>query len=121
MTTTLDADIPLDFNDDIGNDILPQDQDENVYIDHLPSTDAGDLAFEIEETTKYGGTQGNIVISGHVLLNQCGTLLTRKKHQIKGSSRHNYFLQRICATTIGESIPLMYPEGIYSLRFIGRW
>ena len=109
----MDADIPLDFNDDIGDGDLPQDDNnENNYIDHLPSTYAGNLAFEIEETTKYGGTQGNIVISGHVLLNQCGTLLTRKKHQIKGSSRHNYFLQRICATTIGESIPLMYPEGI---------
>ena len=47
-----------------------------------------------------------------LFLNQCGTCLTRKTHQIKGSSRHNYFLQRICATTVGESIPLMYPEGI---------
>ena len=55
VTTTLDADIPLDFDDDIENDTLPQDEDENVYIDHLPSTDAGDFAFEIEETTKYGG------------------------------------------------------------------
>ena len=67
----MDADLPLDDDDDIGNDTLPQDEDEdeNVYIDHLPSTDAGDFAFEIEETTKYGGTQCNIVISGHVLLN----------------------------------------------------
>ena len=112
VTITFDADIPLDFDNDIGNDNLPQDEDQNIYIDRLPSTDAGDLAFETEETTKYRRTQGNIVISGHVLLNQCGTLLTRKKHQIKVNSRHNYFLQRICATSIGEYILLMYPEGI---------
>ena len=34
----------------------------------------------------------------------------KKKHDIKGSSRHKHFLQRICATSIGTSIPLIYPE-----------
>ena len=61
--------------------------------------------------TEYGGTFGNIRISGHVLLNQCGSLLTRKKYQLKGNSRHRFFLQRLCATSHGSSIPLMYPEG----------
>ena len=46
------------------------------------------------------------------MLNQCGTLLTRKRHKIKGSSKHKLFLQKICATTIASSIPLMYHEAV---------
>ena len=80
-------------------------------LNDVPTTHAGEIANEIEETTKYGGTFGNIRISGHVLLNQCGTLLTRKKYQIKGSSRHRFFLQKMCATSPSTCIPLMYPEG----------
>ena len=80
----------------------------------IPTTNAGEIAYVIEEETRYGGSCDNITISGHVLLNQCGTttLLTRKEHQIKGSSKHNFFLQKIVATSNGSSIPLMYPEGI---------
>ena len=44
-----------------------------VEITHI-----GELASPIEHKSKYGGTFGNIKISSHVLLNQCGTLLTRK-------------------------------------------
>ena len=78
----------------------------------IPTTNAGQVLMEVEEmVTEYGGTFGNIRISGHVILNQVGTLLTRKKYQLKGSSRHRFFLQRLCATAPGSSIPLMYPEG----------
>ena len=38
--------------------------------------------------------------------------MARGKHHIKGSRRHNFFLQKIVATYRGSSIPLMYPEGI---------
>ena len=33
------------------------------------------LAYMVDEETQYGGNFGNIRISEHVLLNQCGTLL----------------------------------------------
>ena len=45
-------------------------------------------------------------------MNQCGTLLTRSKHQIKGSSKHNWFLQKIHSTSVGNSLPLLYPENM---------
>ena len=45
----------------------------------MPFTNAGEFTFNIEEETKDGGTQGDIFISSHVLSNQRGTLLTRKK------------------------------------------
>ena len=88
------------------------DMDTNNHLDYIPTTNAGQVAMEIEEQTKYGGSFSNIKVSGHVLLNQCGTLLTRKKHQIKGSSAHHFFLQRICATKEFTCVPLVYPEGV---------
>ena len=108
FVSTIDPDIDINDTEEIG---LPANSNTS-QCQVCPTTNAGDTAFTIEETTKYGGTSGKIHIAGHVLLNQCGTLLTRKKHQIKGSSRHNYFLQRICATSPGTCIPLMYPEGV---------
>ena len=51
-------------------------------------------------------------VSGHVILNQCGSLLSRPNHEIKGSSKHNYFLQKIHSTSDGKSIPLLYPESM---------
>ena len=108
LTSTADEDIPLltnDVDDNEGNNFLD-------YVESFPTTNAGELAYEVDQQTEYGGTLRDIVVGGATFLNQCGTYLTRKTHQIKGSSRHNYFLQRICATTVGESIPIMYPEGI---------
>jgi hypothetical protein len=51
-------------------------------------------------------------VSGHVILNQCGSLLSRRNHDIRGSSKHKFFLQKIHATSDGESIPLLYPESM---------
>jgi predicted GIY-YIG superfamily endonuclease len=100
----------LDVNDEFEEENqLPED----IFLQGLiPTTNAGDSARTIVEETTYGGSFGKITISGHVILNQCGTLLSRKKHQIKGSSRHHFFLQRIVATNHGSSVPLIYPEGI---------
>ena len=54
--------------------------------------------------------QKSVHISGHAILNQLGTLFSRKNiYEIKGSSKHALFLRQICATTIGKCIPLMYP------------
>ena len=41
-------------------------------------------------------------------MNQCRSLLTLKNFKIKESSKHKYFLQRICTTSIGKSVPLRY-------------
>ena len=107
VMTSNDPDIDL-VNDDVGNK-----NDQNLDLtSNLPTTNAGELALTIVHETTYAGTFGNMIVSGHVLLNQCGTLLTRKKHQIKGSSKHHFFLQKIVATCHGSSVPLMYPEGV---------
>ena len=112
LISSNDPDIEFNVNQDVDRATNPNDYNILDFVSDIPTTNAGEMAYEIEEETEYGGTFGNIKISGHVLLNQCGTLLTRKKHQIKGSSRHNFFIQKIIATCRGSSIPLMYPEGI---------
>ena len=53
-----------------------------------------------------------MTISGHVFMNFVGSLLTRKRHQLKSSSIHKYFLQRLVATSIGKSVSLLYPEAM---------
>ena len=53
-----------------------------------------------------------MIVSCHVLLNQCGALLTRSQHQIRGSSKHKYFVQGIVATSFGKSASLLYPEAM---------
>ena len=50
--------------------------EEYLFLDEIPTTDASDDAFLVNEVTDYGGTLGETVISGHVVLNQCRTLLT---------------------------------------------
>ena len=72
----------------------------------------GDIVFEVDTETEYGGNRNEFKINDSVILNQCGSLLTRKTHELKGSSYHNHFFQRMCATTTGSSIPLLYPEGM---------
>ena len=66
---------------------------------------AGEQAYEVRELQAKGN-----YISGHVLLNQCGSLLTRRNHRIQGYSRQKNFLQRIAATSVGVSHPLLYME-----------
>ena len=116
VLTSLDPDIDFDEGEDIGNNnncraTFDEDDIDNI-VNTLPTTNAGDLAFPIDHETEYSGTFGNIKIAGSAFLNQCGTLLTRKKYQIKGSSRHHFVLQRIVATCDGKCIPLMYLEGV---------
>ena len=90
---------------------------DNNDIEHsiIPTTHAGETDYYIEGETKLGGKFEKLTINGHVLLNQCGALWIRKTHQIKRSSRQNIFLQQLCATSQGSSIPIMYPEGIQFL------
>ena len=99
------------------NDFCIHTDDPDFYDDFdscediIPTTDAGELAYTIKED----GSEISRV-SGHVILNQCGSLLCRSKHQIKGSSKHKFFLQKIHATSPGNSIPLLYPEHMLFLQ-----
>ena len=77
------------------------------------STNTGEFVYEVEgDEDKKKGIMNDITINGHVILNQCGSLLTRKRHMIKGNKKQNYFIQKLCAISTGASIPLMYPEAM---------
>ena len=93
--------IPECEEHEFGNDIEETVEDE-FYI---PTTDAGDQPFQIEKNDDMQQTRG-VNISGHVMLNFVGTVLTRERHLLKPSSIHKYFLQRIVATSIGKSVSL---------------
>lgn len=80
--------------------------------DVIPTTNCGAETYEIEQTTEYGGSSGKYTISGHVILNQCGSLLTRKKHQIKGGTYQKHMLQKIHSTCKGKCVPLHYTEAV---------
>ena len=111
LTLLYDPDIEMDEN-------RRQDTDEynlSYFVNKIPTTNTGELAHCIEEETRCGGTFGNIKISGRILLNQCGTMFTRKKYHIKGRSRHKLSLQKIIATCHGSSIPLIYPGGFFHI------
>ena len=84
LTLPLDADLEREEDENDGGASEREDGDPALdrvdFLNDIPTTNAGQVALEVEETvTEYGGTFGNIRISGHVLLNQCRSLLTRKK------------------------------------------
>eukprot|EP00957_Ditylum_brightwellii_P145193 11058735-Ditylum_brightwellii.AAC.1 len=53
----------------------------------IPCTNDGEFKYEISEDT----VSNQLHISGHIMFNQCGSLLTRKQHELKGSSKHKHF------------------------------
>ena len=112
LTTNFDADIPLDYNDDVGNNRRNKNYKEFLsdIFNQVTTTNAGELAYIVDEGTQYGGNFENIQISGNVFINQLDTLFKLKKQQTRRRSLHDIFLQRICATIHGLSIPLMNPE-----------
>ena len=101
--------IPGDFGSDSDDDILSNKSNQDEF--YIPTSNAGIYPFKIEKNDHISQTRG-INISVHVLLNFVGILLTRKRYQLKSSSIHKYFLQCLVSTTIGNSIPLLYPEGM---------
>ncbi len=87
------------------------EEEQNIdSVPNVPATDAGIYPFEVTEAEESTTALQDLIVTGNVLLNQCGTLLTRNNHQIKGSSRGKLLMQRICATTLGKSVPLLQPE-----------
>ena len=97
---------------DYDSDNSCQEEDDGSALgDFDITTDAGDVPFQIVEEEDLKQTRG-MNITGHVILNFVGSLLTRKRHQLKSSSIHKYFLQRIVTTSIGKSVSLIYPEAM---------
>ena len=89
---------------------------DGIDVDEIPATDSGDCAYAIEEVIPEG-----LHVSGHVILNQCGSLLDRKSHCINGSKQQKHFLQGIASTSIGNSIPLLYPETMLFISIFWKY
>ena len=51
-------------------------------------------------------------ISGHVLMTQQGTLLTRRNKTLSLTKNQKNFLEKIVATESSNSIPLLYTEAM---------
>ena len=52
--------------------------EEDIITDNIPTTDFGEYAYTIEDDSPKGSN-----INGHVILNQCGSILTRKDSTIE--------------------------------------
>ena len=111
---------PITDDDQFDDFIVTVDDPDVFYdgidVDELPTTDSGDCAFAIEEVIPDGQR-----VSGHVLLNQCGSLLDRKSHCINGSKHQKHFLQGIASTSIGNSISLLYPEAMLFISIFWKY
>ena len=93
-------------------DVMNNEEDEIYDPTSIPMSNAGELAFEVAEDNENKGAFKDITVNGYTLMNQCGTLLTRKNHELKASTKQKFFLQKICSTSNGISIPLLYPEAM---------
>ena len=101
-------------DDNLSINSMEDDEISFDYGNEIFITNASDFAFEIEEI---GSSYQQV--NRHELLNPCCSLLTRSNLRICGHNKQRNFLQRICSTTPGDSIPLLYPEEYYShLSFI---
>ena len=81
--------------------------DDNENDINLMETTIADVDYAPQINARYGSC-----IPGCVLLNNCGSLLTRKEYKASGTTKTNNFLQRIVSCAPGKNIPLMYPESM---------
>lgn len=113
LTQTADPDFAFEHGEDDDRGIVQEidgqlDFEDNAY----ESTNAGEVLLSVNEDNERKGHYKDVTISGCTILNQCGSLLTRQRHQIKGRRKEKFFLQKINATSKGKSIPLLYPEAM---------
>jgi hypothetical protein len=95
--------MPIDDLDDI------QEIEDNLDGDDFPTTVAGDEAIEVRHASY---RESNYQVPCHIVLNQCGTLLVRRQHELRGSKREQFFLQKLVSSS-STTIPLIYPEGMF--------
>eukprot|EP00957_Ditylum_brightwellii_P149117 11354623-Ditylum_brightwellii.AAC.1 len=75
LLSSLESNLGLAENDDIGNGnyVASRDNDNNLdqYADTIQTTNDGEYSMKIGHEIEYGGTFGSIKISGRIILNQC--------------------------------------------------
>jgi hypothetical protein len=80
----------------------------DLNTEDFPTTVSGVEALEIRHADY---RESNYQVPCHIVLNQCGTLLVRRQHELRGSKKQQFFLQKLVSTS-STTIPLLYPEGM---------
>ena len=81
----------------------------------MPTIDAGDIALVAEEETAYG-----FKLSGCNILNNPGSLLTRKKYDLKGNNYLNHHIKKFVSKIVGKYTPYYISKQFYFLLYIGK-
>ena len=69
---------------------LSGDENERITFKY-DETNSGKCLLNVREENKNIGAYKDVTVSGSTIMNQCGSLLTRKKHQISGSRKQKFF------------------------------
>lgn len=96
--------VELNFDEDATSEDSDEQNESQGF--NIPTTNAAKKVMKTvlkERKSKFGL---------HVLLNEHCNLLVRRGSQLKPSRAAKGFLERIVATSDGESIPLLYPESM---------
>ena len=87
-----------------------QDPTLNITVDNRPtdvgfhSTDAGDIPNNVGDQNK------TLPVKGHILFNQVGNSLNRRRGGVTGTNAQKFWIQNLCSTSAGDSSPLLQPE-----------
>lgn len=109
LTTSLEPDLPPE---EYNNGSIQEVGGTLEILESFQATNSGEYVIDMRKDNRKKGAFQDINIDGSTILNQCITLLTRKKHQIKGNNKQKFFLQKSCATSNGTSAPLLHPEAM---------
>ena len=92
----------MTYNDtDASQDVTPDNVDP---VSGFMTTNAGDIPCTIDQDPSVDQ------VSGHVFYNQVAVCTSRRDRQITGTHSQQHFIQRLCATTPGQSCPLLSLE-----------
>ena len=96
-----DANNANETTDEVFDDSNYANADENLdgaednFDDFIPTTNAADTPFVVEEVEV--DEKRKHYVSGHVILNQIGSLLDRGKHRIRSTQSQKYFIQGLAS------------------------
>jgi len=98
-----------DGHDDLEDDPMELPAEYREGHQSIPGTDAGTLPiFSLVDSSAYAPYSA----TNHVILNNYGHMLIRRNQKLTGTLSQRHFLQRLVARQPGESLPLVYPEGM---------
>ena len=119
--TGYDADVFFDPDQEITairgllGDERGEESDSDMEAPAMPTTVATERPVEVvgdDDEPLVTITEGGNIIPGCSLLNNCGSLLCRRKTKLRGTRDQQNFLQNIASNTPGRTVPLGYPEGM---------